>query len=332
MAHELTGILAERGGLKGELTNGKGGSGTNNYPDLNNLPKINGVTLIDNKTAAELGIIIPTKTSQLENDSHYVPISIVDSIIDDLLPTDNATGAVAAFSTSLARVLLSLRVEIDYDAGGIGSVNIYQRGTNLWDEQWEVGTYNTNTGEKSSSSTRIRSKNLFPIPHGTTLFITPIGSGGNGLSFLFYGKDKTFKNGYYRGSTAGGFTFNIQSDWYYMAISPNEAYGTTYNDDISINNPSINTNYSAFIGSVKTIDISEYSVYGGYIDITPAGATLYSTKNADGTDKETPDVYDLSDIDDLITLIGTNNIYADSGNIAECKFKDGIQHYIDKLV
>lgn len=50
--------------------------GTNNYQDLQNKPEINGVSLNGNLTANELGLAstsdIPTKTSQLTNDSGYI--------------------------------------------------------------------------------------------------------------------------------------------------------------------------------------------------------------------------------------------------------------------
>lgn len=50
--------------------------GTNNYQDLQNKPEINGVSLNGNLTASELELAstsdIPTKTSQLTNDSGYI--------------------------------------------------------------------------------------------------------------------------------------------------------------------------------------------------------------------------------------------------------------------
>lgn len=46
--------------------------GTSNYNDLANKPSINGVELFGNKTTADLGIKVPTKTSQLENDSGFL--------------------------------------------------------------------------------------------------------------------------------------------------------------------------------------------------------------------------------------------------------------------
>lgn len=50
----------------------EGGTSGGNYENLDNKPSINGVTLIGNKTAIDLGISQPTKTSQLTNDSNFV--------------------------------------------------------------------------------------------------------------------------------------------------------------------------------------------------------------------------------------------------------------------
>lgn len=51
---------------------GGGSGGTTNYEALNNKPKINNVELTGNKSLADLGINIPTKTSELTNDSDFV--------------------------------------------------------------------------------------------------------------------------------------------------------------------------------------------------------------------------------------------------------------------
>lgn len=57
-----------------------GGHGTSDYRDLENKPKINDVTLAGNKTTTELGIIIPTKVSDLENDSGFITEEIDPSV------------------------------------------------------------------------------------------------------------------------------------------------------------------------------------------------------------------------------------------------------------
>ena len=57
---------------------------SNNYNDLINKPSINGHELLGDKTAAELGINIPTKTSDLTNDSGFVTSSQVPTKTSDL--------------------------------------------------------------------------------------------------------------------------------------------------------------------------------------------------------------------------------------------------------
>lgn len=51
-----------------------GGINDINYNNINNKPSINGVELIGNKTTNDLGIEIPTKLSDLENDGYFITI------------------------------------------------------------------------------------------------------------------------------------------------------------------------------------------------------------------------------------------------------------------
>lgn len=76
--------------LEGEIAIGS----TDNYNDLGNKPQINGVELKGNKTTEELGINIPTKTSDLDNDSGFVNSSIVANPYDA-----TSTYAVGAYVT-----------------------------------------------------------------------------------------------------------------------------------------------------------------------------------------------------------------------------------------
>ena len=53
----LTGKLLENEVLSGELQKEyMGGGGTTDYPELNDLPQINGVELVGNRSLAQLGI------------------------------------------------------------------------------------------------------------------------------------------------------------------------------------------------------------------------------------------------------------------------------------
>lgn len=54
------------------ISTGSGEGGTTDYSALTNKPKINNVELSGNKTSADLGIVIPTKTSELSNDSGFL--------------------------------------------------------------------------------------------------------------------------------------------------------------------------------------------------------------------------------------------------------------------
>ena len=58
-----------------EISSGGGGTGgTTDYDELVNHPKINGVELVGDKSTDELGIDIPTKISDLENDGYLVTV------------------------------------------------------------------------------------------------------------------------------------------------------------------------------------------------------------------------------------------------------------------
>lgn len=54
------------------------GGGTTDYAVLSNKPSVNGVTLSGNKTSSELGINVPTKTSDIANDSGFITKSVND--------------------------------------------------------------------------------------------------------------------------------------------------------------------------------------------------------------------------------------------------------------
>ena len=53
-------------------TGGGGSGGTTDYELLENKPQINDIELLGNKSLTDLGIDIPTKTSDLENDSGFI--------------------------------------------------------------------------------------------------------------------------------------------------------------------------------------------------------------------------------------------------------------------
>lgn len=71
---ELSSIETE---LNAQMNEGASGSGTKNYNALSNKPSINNVTLEGNVSSQDLGLLdkntkIPSKTSELINDSNYI--------------------------------------------------------------------------------------------------------------------------------------------------------------------------------------------------------------------------------------------------------------------
>ena len=79
----LNGELTPRVRLNGLLTGGVF-YGTNDYDELINKPEINGVELSGDKSLSDLGIDIPTKTSDLENDSGFITSADVPTKTSDL--------------------------------------------------------------------------------------------------------------------------------------------------------------------------------------------------------------------------------------------------------
>lgn len=62
-----------------------------NYDNLTNKPQINGVVLSGDKSTADLGIVIPTKTSDLDNDSGFITSADVPTKTSELI-NDGSDG------------------------------------------------------------------------------------------------------------------------------------------------------------------------------------------------------------------------------------------------
>lgn len=98
--------------LKGE----KGDAGTSDYADVTNKPRINDYVLVGNKTAGQLGLAnasdIPTKTSELTNDSGFITSAALPTKTSDLT---NDSG----FITAAAVPTDSDIVDLIYPVGSI---------------------------------------------------------------------------------------------------------------------------------------------------------------------------------------------------------------------
>lgn len=129
-------------------------------------------------------------------------------------------------------------------------------GENIWDEQWELGSISSETGENVSATTSIRSKNYSPCIPGTYLYF----SGNSGQAFAgvrWYGKDKDYL-GYISSGNANNVPVAVPDNVYFFRLTFVAAYGATYKGDVAILN-------------------APPEVWGGVIDVVSGKLTV--TKN-----------------------------------------------------
>lgn len=133
-----------------------------------------------------------------------------------------------------------------YNAGELLSVGGLQShdtvGFNQWDEEWEVGGINYNTGVIEIDNSRIRSKNFIRVLPNTTYYMNG-GSGGAGRE-PFYDADKN----HISSVSVYNNTFVTPANATYMKFTTATLYGGTYKNDICINlsDPSRNGEYEPY--------------------------------------------------------------------------------------
>jgi len=123
--------------------------------------------------------------------------------------------------------------DLSYNVGTLTDCNgryLKAKGRNVWDEEWEEGTYDVNTGAKYSSSSNIRCKNLIRIIPNTTYY-KYCGSAGAAYWMIWYDADGNYLS--YTGRSPG-FAFTTPNNACYMAFYFETSYGTTYKNDTTI--------------------------------------------------------------------------------------------------
>ena len=135
-------------------------------------------------------------------------------------------------------------VEVNYDyAEPVEMLRIRERAAsapvaniNQWDEQWEVGQFNSN-GATATGSNQIRTANLIPVLPNTEYYIY---SGKNINCRVYFLKEDGSVISYtaYRNTT-----FTTPTNCYFIKFHTGIGYGETYGYDISINYPSTDHDY-----------------------------------------------------------------------------------------
>lgn len=141
---------------------------------------------------------------------------------------------------------------------GWSEAKITRCGTNIWDEEWEVGSYNAD-GTEYPSTARIRTKNYILVKPSTTYYFH---TNGATADVHYYDKSKA----HISLDQKTDATFTTPSGCFFIRFCMSVAYGTTYGDNLSINYPSTDTSYHAYNGTIYTVDLNG-TMYGGMVDI-----------------------------------------------------------------
>lgn len=152
-------------------------------------------------------------------------------------------------------------------------------GFNQWDEEWEVGTIATSSGQNINSTTDCRSKNYIPILSASQYYIVNLGI-ANSFIVFYYRADKTYLS--YANLSSGkinNYDFTTPEGAVFMRFVAYQAstnYGTTYNHDICINlSGPLNGTYEPYKESIAKLDAKK--IYGklngtgNYVQVFPDG-------------------------------------------------------------
>ena len=169
---------------------------------------------------------------------------------------------------------------------GWSGVDVVDCGINLWDEEWELGGIGDD-GNNTPNNSRIRSKNYIPIAPNTTYYF----KNGTATMWLWaYDGSKTYIGRLNGGNSIGNATLTIPDGVKYIRFVCTNAYGTTYNNDISINYPSTDHDYHAYNGTTISVQFKDendnvLTVYGGRDEIIGGELTVtHGRKVFDGTE------------------------------------------------
>jgi len=173
---------------------------------------------------------------------------------------------------------------------GHDEVDAHVTGFNVWDEEWETGGINATTGANSDGFTsRIRSKNYISVIPNTQYYFLLGSTLATSRTIYYYDANKAFISGGW--VAPSGNLITIPNNSYYIRFTSNDAYGGTYNNDISINYPSTDHDYHAYVGQSYNTPLGQ-TVYGGTLDVISGILTDEITTN---TFDNTVNVYSVSE-------------------------------------
>lgn len=149
---------------------------------------------------------------------------------------------------------------------GRTEIGIEGCGVNIWDEEWEVGSYDITTGAKSTDNTRIRNKNKIPIKSNTAYCFSTQTS--RIPTILWYDKYENFIS-ITSNSASSAFVTTSPTNAQYACFFGTTTYGTTYNNDICVNisDSSFDGQYIPHISSNDITISFGTTVYSGTLNV-----------------------------------------------------------------
>lgn len=257
-----------------------GGGGTHNYEALANKPSINNVTLVGDKSLSDLGV--PTKTSELTNDSGFIS-SIPSQYITE-------TELTSALSTKADTSSIPTKTsELTNDSGFISSIpSGYITESELSDELDNYATLaqlNTKADASSLSAVALSGSyndltNKPTIPSKTSQ-LTNDSNFVSDANYVHTDNNFTTTEKNKLSGIASGAEVNVQSDWNVT---------NTSSDAFIKNKPSIPTKTSELTndsGFLTSAPVSSVDGKTGAVTVLPTGGTTGQVlAKASNTDRD----------------------------------------------
>ena len=181
----------------------------------------------------------------------------------------------------------------EYNTGEVVGNNVEKldiTGFNIWNEEWEVGRIDNNTGQDSVANTNIRTKGYLEINANSSYCYTNLSS--YKANIYFYDASKNFLSFINPTFTNKYKTFTTPENAAFLRLFVATDYGTTYNNDICINksNTSKNGTYEPYKHSEFPLNLTELT---GKVNGEGTSVTIFP----DGL-HGVGDVYDSLIVDD----------------------------------
>ena len=163
---------------------------------------------------------------------------------------------------------------------GVNTINFVHCGPNLWDEQWESGTLDDDTGLPVSDAEFSRSANFIPVRPNSSVYVYVSGLDPevNEFTRFMYDKDKNFIDSL---TVWDSGSESIAQDVYYMKVVYKRAYSDISNYKVAISSPSAAWEYNTYKGETITVPLGN-TYYGGQFIQDSAGHRKFRKTNTGG--------------------------------------------------